>query len=44
MQEAFSAYKVFKEALIKQVAEKYKLQLDPRAYKALLNYEVNIND
>lgn len=44
MQEAFLAYKVFKEALIKEVAEKYKLQLDPRAYQTLINYEVNIND
>jgi len=42
--EAFSAYKIFKEAIIKQVAEKYKDQLDPRAYQALLNYEVEITD
>jgi hypothetical protein len=43
-QEAFLAYKTFKEALIKQVAKQYKDQLDPRVYQALLNYEVNIND
>lgn len=44
LQEAFQAYKTFKEVLIKQVAEEYKYQLDPRAYEALINYEVNIND
>ena len=44
LQEAFQAYKTFKEALIKEVAEEYKSQLDPRAYQALINYEVNIND
>lgn len=43
-EEAFIAYKNYKEMVIKQVAEKYKEQIDPRAYTALLNYEVNIND
>lgn len=43
-EEAFLAYKTFKEALIKEVANEYKEQLDPRAYEALLNYEVDIND
>ena len=43
-QEAFQAYKVYKEALIKRVAEKYKDQLDPRAYQALLNYQVEVTD
>jgi len=43
-QEAFQAYKTFKEAYIKQEAEKYKYQLDPRAYEALLNYTVEITD
>lgn len=42
--DAFQAYKTFKEAYIKQVAEQYKSQIDPRAYKALLEYEVNIDD
>lgn len=42
--EAFLVYKKAKEAYIKQVAEQYKSQIDPRAYKALLEYEVNIND
>lgn len=43
-QEAFLAYKTFKEALIKQVANEYKEQLDSRVYEALMNYEVNEND
>lgn len=41
---AFSAYKTFKEAHIKELAEKYKDTIDPRAYRALINYEVDIND
>lgn len=43
-QEAFQAYKTFKEALIKEVANEYKNQLDSRVYEALMNYEVNEND
>ena len=43
-QEAFQAYKTFKEALIKDVANEYRAQLDTRAYQALMKYEVNIND
>lgn len=43
-QEAFLAYKTFKEALIKEVANEYKEQLDSRVYQALMNYEVNEND
>lgn len=43
-QEAFQTYKTFKEALIKEVAESYKSQLDPRAYTALTTYKVNEND
>ena len=42
--KAFSVYKKAKEAYIKQVAEQYKDVIDPRAYKALLEYEVNIED
>lgn len=41
---AFNAYKTFKEAHIKELAEKYKDTIDERAYQALLNYEVDIND
>lgn len=42
--DAFQAYKNFKEQLIKQVANEYKEQIDPRVYNALMKYEVNIND
>jgi hypothetical protein len=42
--EAFNAYKQAKESFIKEQAEKYKSQIDPRAYNALMNYEVNIDD
>lgn len=42
--EAFLAYKNCKEATVKQVANKYKHQLDARVYNALMSYEVNIND
>ena len=42
--QAFNIYKTYKEALIKQVAEQYKHQLDPRAYEALMNYQVEITD
>jgi len=42
--EAFYAYKTFKEALIKEVANEYKSQLDTRTYDALMNYAVEITD
>lgn len=41
---AFDAYKSFKESFIKQQANKWKDQIDPRAYFALINYEVKIDD
>lgn len=40
-EQAAMAYKVFKEKYSREVAEKYKPQLDERAYKALLSYVVN---
>jgi hypothetical protein len=43
-EEAFQAYKIFKEALIKRVAHEYRTQLDPRAYQALMNYQVEVTD
>ena len=42
--EAFDAYKVAKEAFVKEQAEKYKSQIDIRAYEALMNYTVEITD
>ena len=42
--EAFNAYKQAKESFIKEQAEKWKSQIDPRAYNALINYTVNIDD
>lgn len=41
---AFYAYKEAKESYIKELAEKYKDTIDPRAYLALMNYEVHIDD
>lgn len=41
---AFNAYKAFKEEHIKELAEKYEDTIDPRAYLALMNYEVHIDD
>ena len=43
-EEAFRAYKQAKEAFIKRQAEKWKNFLDPRAFAALMAYEVSITD
>ncbi len=42
--DAFLCYKYWKEAYIKVTAEEYKELIDPRAYEALLKYEVHITD
>ena len=42
--EAFNAYKQVKESFIKEQANKFKSQIDQRAYNALMNYEVGIDD
>ena len=42
--EAFNAYKQAKESFVKEQANKWKLQIDERAYKALMNYQVEITD
>ena len=42
--EAFKAYKKAKESFIKEQANNWKSQIDDRAYEALMNYTVNIDD
>ncbi len=44
VEEAFTVYKMNKEAHIKSIASKYAYCLDPRAYSALLEWEVSITD
>jgi len=43
-EEAFQAYKKFKENIIKQVANKYKDTIPDNLYQAMINYEVEITD
>ena len=43
-EEAFLAYKVFKENYIKQVADEYKKLIPQKLYEAMYKYEVEIND
>ena len=43
-EEAFLAYKTFKENYIKQVADEYKDIIPQKLYDALYKYEVEIND
>lgn len=43
-EEAFQAYKQAKEARIKEVANKWKDQIDPKVYEALMNWGVSIDD
>ena len=42
--EAFNTYKIAKESFVKEQANKFKSQIDPRAYEALMNYTVEITD
>ena len=42
--EAFKAYKTAKESFIKEQANKWKGQIDERAYNALMSYTVEITD
>lgn len=44
IEDAFFAYKQHKEMLAKELAEKWKNKIDPRAYQALINYTVEITD
>ena len=43
-EKAFLVYKGAKEDYIKEVANKWKDKIDPRAYEALMNYQVEITD
>ena len=42
--EAFKAYKKAKESFVKEQANKWKGKIDNRAYNALMNYEVSVDD
>ena len=42
--EAFNAYKVAKESFVKEQANEWQSQIDPRAYNALMSYVVEITD
>jgi hypothetical protein len=39
-EEAFAAYRHYKESRMKALAQEFKSVIDPRAYAALMNYEV----
>lgn len=43
-EQAFNAYKEFKEQYIKQVADYYKDQIPDKLYDALYSYEIEITD
>lgn len=43
-EEAFIAYKKYREKLIKQIAEEYKDKIPSKLYNAMLTYKVEIND
>ncbi|QXM18588.1 hypothetical protein Phab24_id143 [Acinetobacter phage Phab24] len=43
-EEAFKAYKEAKESYARELAHRWKDQIDERAFQALMNYEVDIND
>ena len=44
IEEAFNAYKQFKEADIKQIADEYKDKIPNKLYEAMYNYRVKITD
>lgn len=44
IEEAFTLYKQHREGYIKFLAGKYKDELDPRAYDALMSYEITMED
>lgn len=44
IEEAFQAYKQFKEKVIKHIAEEYKNRIPFILYESMMNYRVDIND
>lgn len=44
VEEAFQAYKQAKEHHVKEVANKWKGQIDMRVYETLVDWSININD
>lgn len=44
LEEAFNKYKVYKEDLIKSVAQQYKDKIPNKLYEAMMEYEVLITD
>ena len=44
IEDAFNAYKQFKEANIKQIADEYKDKIPDKLYKAMYDYKVEITD
>ena len=43
-EEAFKRYKVYKEDLIRDIAEQYKGEIPYKVYEAMKNWEVDIED
>lgn len=43
-EEAFMHYKIYKEKIIKQIAEEYKTKIPIKLYNAMVAYEVEITD
>ena len=44
VEEAFLAYKTHKEKMAKELANKWRSEIDSKAYNALINYTVDITD
>lgn len=44
VEEAFDKYKITKEKLIKDVAEKYKDKIPSKTYEAMMNWKIEITD
>ena len=44
IEDAFNAYKQFKEKYIKQIADEYKDKIPDKLYEAMYNYKVEITD